>query len=63
MEEPAILRKMAAKWREAAAQVAHPTLKKCYVARAASYELLASRSNGRDEPALDMRRASEGDDS
>jgi hypothetical protein len=61
MDEQAIMRKMAEKWREVAAQVPHPALRKCYVERAASYERLASRSNGHDEPPLIVPSASPGD--
>ena len=47
MEQTAILRRMAEKWLEAADEVAHPALKRCYVERAASYERLALRGNAR----------------
>ena len=61
MESNAILRKMAEKWREAAEEVAYPALRKCYVERAARYELLAARSNGPADP-LFPSDTGEGDD-
>ena len=48
MEQIAILRRMAEKWLEAADEVAHPALKRCYLERAASYERLALRRDRRD---------------
>lgn len=45
MEQIAILQRMAEKWLEAADEVAHPALKRCYVERAASYERLAARQD------------------
>jgi len=45
MEQIAILQRMAEKWLEAADEVAHPDLKRCYVERAASYERAALRQD------------------
>lgn len=45
MEQVAILRRLAKKWREAADDTAEPTLRSCYVERAASYERLAARED------------------
>ncbi|HXP73950.1 MAG TPA: hypothetical protein VN823_07375 [Stellaceae bacterium] len=45
MEQVAIWRRMAEKWREAADEVAEPTLRRCYVQRAATYERLAARED------------------
>ena len=45
VEQIAILRRMAEKWLEAADEVAHPALKRCYLERAASYERLALRQD------------------
>ncbi len=50
MDQIAIWRRMAEKWREAADEVSEPVLKRCYTERAASYELLAAR-NGRSKHA------------
>ena len=45
MEQAAIWRRMAEKWREAADEVAVPALRRCYVERAASYKRLTARED------------------
>ncbi len=45
MEQVAIWRRMAEKWREAADEVAEPALRSCYVQRAVTYERLVTRGN------------------
>jgi len=52
MEQLTILRKLGEKWREAAYEVAHPALKRCYVERAAWYERRSA-----DEERRGRRRA------
>ena len=42
MEQVAIWLRMAEKWREAADEVAEPTLRRCYAQRAVTYERLAA---------------------
>lgn len=48
MEQAAIWRRMAEKWREAAEEAAAPALRRCYAERAASYERLTGKTNPSD---------------
>lgn len=51
MEQMAIWRRMAAKWREVAEEVPSPALKQCYAERAACYERRLERADEAGRPA------------
>lgn len=56
MEQAALWRRMAEKWREAADEVVEPALKRCYLERAATYKRLAARDEtAAGRPSAELR--------